>query len=114
MNLVAYDKVITINYRKTWIDPYYKKLYSFELPKYNFYTFVTKFNPECNKEELYIVFYNEEQENIKNYIPNEKHHIKKYRLNDVWKYFISFNIPSNVNLIVDSEQEDCVIYKFDI
>ena len=114
MNLAAYDKVINIDYRKTWIDPNYKKLYSFEFPKYNFYTFVTKFNPSCNIEELYIVLYNEEQKDIKNYGVDEKNHITKYRLSDVWKYFEHIKVPTNVNFTIDSEQEDCIIYKFNI
>ena len=115
MNLSAYDIMIDINYRKSWVDPQFKKLYSYELPKHKYYTFLTKYNKDNSSEELYIVLYDEEQELIKNYQTEEKYNISKYKLIDVWKYFDN-NISNkqNVTLSLEETQDDCVIYKFDI
>lgn len=115
MNLSAYDIMIDINYRKSWIDPQFMKLYSYELPKHKYYSFLTRYNKDCNAEELYLLLYDEEQEIIKNYQVVEKYNVTKYRLVDVWKHFDSlFHDKQNVNLILEETQEDCVIYKFNI
>ena len=115
MNLSAYDIMIDINYRKSWIDPQFKKLYSYELPKHKYYTFLTKYNTETSSEDLYIVLYDEENEIIKNYQTEEKYNVSKYKLIDVWKYFDSIiSETCNINLTFEETQEDCVIYKFDI
>lgn len=114
MNLVAYDKIINIDYKKTWINPFYKKLYSYELSKHKYYTFLTRFNPEYKEEELYIVLYDSEQKDIKNYVTDEKHNIKKYRLNDVWKYFAHIDRECNINITLNESQGDCIIYKIDL
>lgn len=114
MNLSAYDIMTDINYKKSWIDPQFKKLYSYELPKYKYYSFLTKFNKDDNIEDLYIVLYDDEQEFIKNYQTEEKYNVTKYKLNDIWKYFINTVLNKrNVNLILEEKQEDCIIYKFD-
>lgn len=115
MNLSAYDVMIDVNYRKSWVDPKFRKLYSYELPKHKYYSFLTRYNKNYNCEELYIVLYDEEDELIKNYQTEEKHNITKYKLIDVWKFFDKFiSNKQNINIVLEELQDDCVIYKFDI
>lgn len=114
MNLSAYDIMLDVNYRKTWIDPQFKKLYSYEFPKHKYYSFLKRYNKDYKCNELYIVLYDEEQELISNYSTEEKYNICKFRLNNVWEYFNKITSKQNITVTLEETQKDCVIYKFDI
>lgn len=116
MNLAAYDTIMALDLKKTWIDPRFKRMYSYELPRSAYYTILKRYNNEHNVTEYFIALYDERQPVIKNYTVYRTDNVKKYYLYDIWEEagFDKFDRVVNINLIVDDSQEDCIIYKFDI
>ena len=54
MNLNAYDNVNDSATLKTWIDPYYRKLYSREIKFYPFFTMLKRYNDKIKRDEFYL------------------------------------------------------------
>lgn len=112
MNLAAYDCIKKIDYSKTWVDPRFKKLYSMEIPYYNFYSFLTRYNNNLKMNEYYIVMHNDINSELKIYPTVSRRDVVKISLKDIWnKVFIRApESITNVTLEVDDIQEDCIIY----
>lgn len=116
MNLAAYDGIKNIDYSKSWIDPRFRKLYSMEIPYYNFYSFLTRYNGNLKMNEYYIVMHNDINSELKIYPTISRRKVIKIDLKDIWnRLFIT--VPktiTNVTLEVDDIQEDCIIYFINI
>lgn len=116
MNLAAYDGIKNIDYSKSWIDPRFRKLYSMEIPYYNFYSFLTRYNDNLKMNEYYIVMHNDINSELKIYPTISRRKVIKINLKDIWnRLFITVpKITMNVTLEVDDIQEDCIIYFINI
>lgn len=116
MNLAAYDGIKNIDYSKSWIDPRFRKLYSMEIPYYNFYSFLTRYNSNLKMNEYYIVMHNDINSELKIYPTISRRKVIKINLKDIWnRLFITVpKTTMNVTLEVDDIQEDCIIYFINI
>ena len=115
MNLNAYDTVNPI-FNTTWIVPENKKLYSKIIPYYKYYTFLKKYNKNDNVNDYYIAFSNEKDNTrtwFTTYFTNSK--AIKIDLSFIWndKIFKSIYYRREVELIVDNEFNDGIIYKIE-
>lgn len=116
MNLAAYDGIKNIDYSKSWIDPRFRKLYSMEIPYYNFYSFLTRYNSNLKMNEYYIVMHNDINSELKIYPTISRRKVIKINLKDIWnRLFITVpKTTMNITLEVDDIQEDCIIYFINI
>lgn len=116
MNLNLYDKV-EIPYDKTWIDTYYKRLYSREMPKYNAYTIMTRYNPRERCNDIFLALTNNmDNTHIWHSTMQTRSGILKINLAPYWHILNMTNKPREfeVNIEKVDEDEDGAIYYLDI
>lgn len=110
MNLNAYDK-FEINKDKTWINTYYKKLYSREIKYRSYYTFLTKYNQNLNSYEFYIAFSDNFDSKVNVHKPYKKGKTILVDLNPIWNkipIYKKFEYEIDIELV--DTQEDGEIY----
>ena len=111
MTLDLYDNVRPIN--RNWIDKRYKKFYSKTMPHRTFYTFLKKYNPEYDDEDIFLVLsdVNYSDHYWKGVINN-----KRYIKIDIIPFIDYLNINklkdriTEINVKLVEETEDYVIY----
>lgn len=116
MNLNCYDKV-EIPYDKTWIDTYYKRLYSREIPKYNAYAIMTRYNPKERCNDIFLVLTNNPDDNHVWYSTMQtKTGILKINLVPYWHILNMASKPRECEVSIEKveEDEEGVIYYLDI
>lgn len=116
MNLVAYDKVKDIDFKKPFINTITKRLYMFLPKKYVYYGILKRFD-NYTKRYAYYLFVS--------YNINSIHESKKIKFIDsgraamdlktIWDE-IHIDTPEFVNIKVDivEEQEDGIVFELDI
>ena len=114
INLNEYDDTTTID--KTWIDPNYKRLYSYEITYKPFYTILSKYNPIDKETYFYIVVTDD-------VIPNKmckavmrtKSNACKIDLLTIWdRLRIIGNEKFAVSITKEDEDEHMIIYKLNL
>ena len=111
MNLVAYDIVMDKNKIKTWIDVKNKILYTKIIPFHNYYYLSEKYDDKYGVYDIYIIVTNTKYDDPEpRYMNSKSNGTLKIKIKDVWDKIKSYNI-SNVNLVLEEEQDDCFIYK---
>lgn len=116
MNLNIYDKV-EISYNKTWINKYYKKLYSREIPYYSAYTILTRYNPKDRCNDIFLVVTNKpDDEHLWNSVTETKSGITKINLSPYWRILNMMNKPNEFEVDIEKvdSDEDGAIYYLDI
>lgn len=116
MNLHAYDNVNPV-FTTHWIVPENKKLYSYVVPYYKYYTFLKRYNKNNNTTDYYIAFSNcEDIEHhwYKTYLTNSK--ALKIDLSSIWNNSIFQSITHRraINLVKDAVFEDGVVYQIEL
>ncbi len=116
MNLNIYNKV-EIPYDKTWIDKYYKRLYSREIPKRNAYAIMTRYNPKQKCTDIFLVLTDKPDEaHIWHSTFQTRTGILKINLAPYWHTLHVDNQPREfeVNIEKVDEDENGAIYYLDI
>ncbi len=114
INLNVYDNAI--EQEKTWIDPQYKRLYSYEIEYKPFYTILTRYNPIDKQTYYYIVMLNDVlPDRVCKSVMRTKSGACKINLSDIWnKLKIVGNEQFNISISKEDEDSDSIIYKLDI
>lgn len=112
LNLSAYDNLTSNTKSDTWINTYAKRLYSYSLPKYNYYKFLKKWNMDINKYDYYLACSNEKLEGkcmTLDIFGNKRSlkvasFLKDYNQKDLKNsYYLTFEL--------DSKQKDGIVLK---
>ncbi|MDE6285138.1 MAG: hypothetical protein K2M17_05275 [Bacilli bacterium] len=116
MNLSAYDSM-TPNFTKTWIVPANRKLYSYEMDFYHYYTFLKRYNPNNRSNDYYIALSNNITEDkvwFTTYQTNSK--AITINLRPIWNEsnFSKFRVPEEISLSLEEVFEDGIVYYIDI
>lgn len=116
MNLNAYDSV-TPTFNTTWIVPENKKLYSYVITYYPYYTFLKKYNNNNKCNDYYMAFFKYPDGNRKWYTTyRTKSKAIKVDLSSIWydKVFNKIDEPTEVNLTIDNTFDDGIVYKIEL
>lgn len=114
INFNLYDDAVSN--LKTWIDPQYKRLYSYAITYKPFYTVLTKYNKVDKQTYFYIAL-------LDDVIPNKvcksvmrtKSGACKIDLTPIWnKLKIISNETISINISKEDEDNNVIIYKLDI
>lgn len=113
MNLNAYDNVDDSVVLKTWIDPYYRKLYSREMKFYPYYTMLKRYNNETKYDEYYICLSAELDDNHDWRSTEKYNNSVKCNLIEFWNKTSLKNIHKRTYIIVDKDYEDSnsIVYR---
>lgn len=113
MNLNAYDNVNDSAILKTWIDPYYKKLYSREMKFYPYYTMLKRYNDKVKRDEYYICLSAETDDGHDWRSTEHYNNSVKVNLSEFWYNSSLKNVAAKTYIIIDKDYEDnnSVVYR---
>ena len=116
MNLAAYDSMIDNFTDHTYIDEYYRTMYSMDIEFRTNYCFLSKYNSETKATDIFICMSDEREDGYKWFLTTKtKIGRVKIDLKPIWNNLplkaIDFNQRTPIKEV--DRQEDCIIYKLD-
>ena len=113
MNLNAYDNVNDSATLKTWIDPYYRKLYSREMKFYPYFTMLKRYNDKIKTDEFYLCLSNETDDGHDWRSTSHYNNSIKVSLSEFWANSRLKDIHTKTYIIIDKDYEDSnsVVYR---
>lgn len=117
INLNAYDSVEPNFYNATWVNPYYKRLYSKEIEYKYYYSLFKRYNTNNRRYDYYLFMTNKHRTDIVLYSTMlSKDKTIKINLSPIWNDTNLNNIKqeSRINFEKVEEDEDGCLYYLDI
>lgn len=117
INLNAYDIMESNITTGTWVNPYYRKLYSTELKHFTFYTFMKRYNIKFRRYDYFIVLSNDEIPNaVSRGVTTNKRGNIKLDVSTIWNTTSLAKLRKETIVSVEliDEDEESAVYYIDI